>query len=195
MKIIVILLCLCFCGHTIDAQEKSVENIPDIALKTNLLYLGTTTPNLGMEVGISPKFTIESELGLNPFSGKNTDGTYGKSIKHFRLHTELRYWFCERFYGHFIGLHTPLYIYNISDISWLGTEGERHQGWSVGAGISYGYNWILSKNWNLEATVGFGYLHLMSEKYPCTSCGNLIDKVGKHYVGPTQAALSAVYVF
>lgn len=68
-------------------------------------------------------------------------------------------------------MHTPYLLYNVADIKWLGTEGERHQGWGAGAGISYGYSWLLSRHWNLEATVGVGYLYLKSDKYPCANCG------------------------
>ena len=59
----------------------------------------------------------------------------------------------------------------------------------------YGYSWVLGKHWNIEATIGAGYLYLESDIYPCTHCGTKREKVKKHYVGPTQAALSAVYVF
>ena len=166
-----------------------------VALKTNALYWATTTPNLGLEVRLAPKWTLEAEVGLNPFAPKKEDGSFDKSIKHFRLHPEVRYWFCESFYKHFIGLHVPYVIYNISDIKLLGTENERHQGWGTGVGLSYGYSWVLGKHWNIEATIGAGYLYLESDIYPCTHCGTKREKVKKHYVGPTQAALSAVYVF
>ena len=83
------------------------------ALKTNAVYWATTTPNIGAEVRLAPKWTLEAEVGLNPFTGKNDDGSYGKSLKHFRLHPEVRYWFCEAFYKHFLGLHIPYLIYNI----------------------------------------------------------------------------------
>ena len=76
-------------------------------IKTNALYWATTTPNIGAEVRLAPKWTLEAEVGLNPFTGKNDDGSYGKSLKHFRLHPEVRYWFCEAFYKHFLGLHIP----------------------------------------------------------------------------------------
>ena len=66
---------------------------------------------------------------------------------------------------------------------------------SQGVGLSYGYSWVLGKHWNIEATIGAGYLYLESDIYPCTHCGTKREKVKKHYVGPTQAALSAVYVF
>ena len=61
---------------------------------------------------------------MNPFSGKNDDGSYGRSLKHLRLHPELRYWFCETFNGHFLGVHTPYLLYNVADIKWLGADWE-----------------------------------------------------------------------
>ena len=82
-----------------------------------------------------------------------------------------------------------------ADIKWLGTEGERHQGWGAGAGISYGYSWLLSRHWNLEATVGVGYLYLKSDKYPCANCGRKQEGIKKHYFGPTQAAINLIYQF
>lgn len=118
--------------------QKNVEDISGFTMgvKTNLLYWGTVTPNIGAELRLAKKWTLDIEAGLNPFDGKNDDGSYGKSIKHFRLHPEIRYWFCESFYGHFLGLHVPYLIYNVSDIKLLGTENERHQGWGTGVGLS-----------------------------------------------------------
>ena len=89
----------------------------------------------------------------------------------------------------------PYLLYNVSDIKLLGTEGERHQGWGAGVGVSYGYSFLLSKHWNLEATVGVGYLYLESEKYPCTNCGRRQGYEKKHYFGPTQAAINLIYQF
>lgn len=179
------------------AQTKSLSEDKGavVGIKTNALYWATVTPNLGVEVRLAPKWTLEAEVGLNPFTGKNDDNSFGKSIKHFRLHPEVRYWFCEAFHRHFLGLHVPYLIYNVSDIDLLGTENERHQGWGTGVGLSYGYSWVVGKHWNIEATVGVGYLYLESEKYPCANCGQKIETVKKHYVGPTQAAVSAIYVF
>lgn len=168
---------------------------PIVALKTNALYWATTTPNLGIEFRLAPQWTLEAEVGLNPFSGKNEDGSYGKTFKHFRLHPEVRYWFCESFYGHFLGLHVPFIIYNFADLKILGLEDERREGWGTGVGVSYGYQWLLSKHWNLEASLGVGYLYLNYDRYPCTNCGNKTTDNKKHYFGPTQAAVSLIYLF
>ena len=163
-----ILACICMLGSAQTSLKN--ERGATFALKTNALYWATTTPNLGLELRLAPKWTLDAEVGLNPFAPKTEDGGFDKSIKHFRLHPEVRYWFCESFYKHFIGLHVPYVIYNISDIKLLGTENERHQGWGAGVGLSYGYSWVLSKHWNIEATIGAGYLYLESDIYPCTHC-------------------------
>ena len=185
------LLPLCLQAQTPLEDDKGAV----VGIKTNIPYWGTATPNLGVEFRLAKHWTLEAEVGLNPFTNKHDDGSWGKSLKHFRLHPEVRYWFCESFYGHFLGLHVPYPIYNVSDIKLLGTEDERHQGWGTGVGISYGYNWAVGKHWNIEATVGVGYLYLESDKYPCANCGQKMETVKKHYFGPTQAAVSAIYLF
>ena len=196
MRSLFVLILLCLSSVYLFAQQDlGKEKGSVIGIKTNFPYWGTATFNAGIEVRLARKWSLEAEVGLNPFDGKNDDCIYGKSLKHLRVHPELRYWFCETFHKHFIGLHVPYLLYNVSDIKILGTENERHQGWGAGAGISYGYSWLLSKHWNLEATVGVGYLYLESEKYPCTNCGSKIETAKKHYFGPTQAAINLIYQF
>ncbi len=194
LVLFVVLICTTF---ALNAQEQ--HRIEDkgavVGVKTNIPYWGTATFNAEVEVRLAKKWTLELEAGVNPFDGKKDDGSYGRSLKHLRLHPELRYWFCESFHKHFLGLHIPYLLYNVSDVKLLGVENERSQGWGTGVGFSYGYQWLLSKHWNLEATVGVGYLYLDYDKYPCANCGSKIESGHKHYFGPTQAAISIMYLF
>lgn len=106
MFCLVVLICTTF---ALNAQEQ--HRIEDkgavVGVKTNIPYWGTATFNAGVEVRLAKKWTLELEAGLNPFDGKKDDGSYGRSLKHLRLHPELRYWFCESFHKHFLGLHIP----------------------------------------------------------------------------------------
>ena len=55
-----------------------------IAVKTNLLYDATTTPNLGVEAAVSPKSTLNLVYGLNPW--KFNSDTHGeRKVKHWVL--------------------------------------------------------------------------------------------------------------
>ena len=60
----------------------------NVALKTNLLYWSTVTPNLGLEASIARKHTVQLFYGLNPWEPSG-----GKSLKHWVVQTEYRYWF------------------------------------------------------------------------------------------------------
>lgn len=129
----------------------------DFALKTNLLYDATTTVNVGAELEVAPRWSLDLSGNLNAwtFSG-------GKRWKHWMIQPEARYWFCQPFTGHFIGFHLLGGQYNFGKLnlpSFFGNdlkqlENNRYQGWYGGAGIAYGYSWILSPRWNLEAEIG-----------------------------------------
>ena len=74
-----------------------------------------------------------------------------------------------------------------------GLRDTRYQGWGIGGGIAYGYQWLLSKHWGLEAT-GVGYIYSEYDRFPCTNCGRKIESATKHYFGPTKAAISLIYL-
>ena len=71
----------------------------------------------------------------------------------------------------------------------------RRDGYLAGAGFSYGYDWILKPNLNLEAELGVGYAHLWYKESDCIPCIKKFERKHKNYVGPTRAAVSLVYFF
>lgn len=190
----ILFVLLAFIGFISPAMAQKV------AVKTNLLYDATSTINLGTEFGLSPKWTLDVSANYNPWTYSNN-----KKWKHWLVQPEARYWFCNKMMGHFIGFHTIAGSYNIGNVNavfkFLGTDFSklkdyRYEGWFVGAGVAYGYSWVLSKHWNLEAELGVGYTYSKSDKFECASCGEkLEDDKTHHYVGPTKAALNLVYVF
>ena len=112
------------------------------------------------------------------------------------LKPELRYWLCEKFNGHFLGLHGHYAKYNVGGMSFLSDNMERHryQGHLWGGGISYGYQWLLGNRWSMEAVLGVGYARLDHSKYPCATCGTIQKSEKKNYFGPTKAAVSIIYI-
>lgn len=83
---------LCALSFSAWAQNNlQKEHGPVVGLKTNALYWATVTPNLGLEFRLAKHWSLDVEAGLNPFTGKNDDGSYGKSIKHIRVHPEPQY--------------------------------------------------------------------------------------------------------
>lgn len=171
----------------------------NIAVKTNLLYDATATINAGAEIGLAERWTLDFSGNYN-----NWEMSGDRQWKHWFLQPEGRYWFCNKFIGHFIGIHAHGGMYNIGNlensISFLGTDfsmlsGNRYQGWFAGAGVAYGYSWVLSKHWNLEFELGVGYAYSRYESYPCAVCGDLLDSEAHHYFGPTKAAINLIFAF
>ncbi len=172
----------------------------EFGIKTNVLSDAFMNVNLGMEVGLAPKWTLDAEAEMNAWTL-----SHGRRWKHWALQPEARYWFCDRFERHFFGMHVHGGKYNMGGFDgWyhlLGTDATklkdtRYQGWFVGAGIAYGYAWALGRHWNLEGEIGIGWSYTKFDTYECDTCSKRID-TGKHhnYVGPTRAAVNLVYLF
>ena len=169
------------------------------ALKTNLLYDATATANLGVEVKLAPKWTLDINGNLNAWTIRD------HKWKHWMAQPEFRYWFCQAMSGHFLGIHVHGGQYNFGNLdmpfSFLGSnyrnlKDNRYQGWFAGAGIGYGYSWILGKHWNLEAELGIGWAYTRYDRYECKDCGKKLESNKPHnYLGPTKAAINLIYVF
>lgn len=172
----------------------------DVALKTNLLYDAALSPNAGIEIGLAPKWTLDVTGQFNLWTL-----SHDRRWKHWAAQPEARYWFCDRFAGHFLGIHAHGGQYNIGGfdgkVNFLGTDfrklaDTRYQGWFVGGGVSYGYAWILGQHWNLEAEIGVGYSYTRYDRFRCAGCGKKIETdMPHHYVGLTKAAVNLVYLF
>lgn len=171
------------------------------ALKTNLLYDATATINLGAELTVAPRWSVDLSGNFNAWSVSG-----GKRWKHWFVQPEARYWFCDATAGHFVGAHLIGGKYNIghidlSNTKFLGTDfsglkDHRYQGWFGGVGIGYGYTWILGRHFNLETEIGIGWLHSRYDVYECAGCGRNTARNRHHnYVGPTKAAVNLVYLF
>lgn len=172
----------------------------DIGIKTNILSDAFYNPNLGIEIGLKPKWTMDISGQFNFW-----DLSHNRKWKHWAVQPEVRYWLCDRFSGHFFGAHIHGGQYNLGGfdgkINFLGSDARkierfRYQGWFVGAGVAYGYAWILGKHWNLEAEVGFGYSYTRYDRFRCAGCGKKIEtNQPHHYVGLTKLAINLVYLF
>lgn len=167
-----------------------------VAVKTNLLYDATTTPNIGAELQTGRHTSLQVIYGLNPW--KSTDSE--RLMRHWVVNPEFRYWFCRPMMGHFVGVDALGGEYRVQGIHlpfgmFPSLKDNRYVGWYAGGGIAYGYAFPLSKHWNVEAAIGVGYVYTQYKKYECERCGALLGRDHKNYVGPTKAAINLVYVF
>lgn len=165
----------------------------DFAIKNNLVYDATLTPNLGVEIGLGKKTTLDLNVGYNPFTYDN-----GKKFKHWLAQPEIRFWNCERFNRAFWGIHAHGGEFDVSGKHlpfgiFPNLDNHRYEGYFYGGGISFGYQWILGDRWNLEASIGAGYARIHYEKYNCHKCSPLLKEDNYNYWGVTKATLSFIY--
>lgn len=195
----------------------------DVALKTNLLGWASTTPNLGLEFGVGRKSTLQvfGDVNLWEF-GEDKHFRVWTVMPEYRFWFCEK--FGGSFIGiHALGgqynaknvnfpLRSLIIMSDVTptpdaegvadpssaekgwpDLTSAANKGRHAEGWYAGGGITYGYQWILSKHWNLEASLGVGYVYSRMDFYG--RCNRSIDKRELHYVGPTKAALSLMYIF
>lgn len=171
------------------------------ALKTNLVTDATATVNLGAEFALAPKWTLDLSGNYNGWTLKDN-----KKWKHWLAQPEARYWFCDKYMGHFVGMHALGGQFNVGglknlDFKYMGADfgqlkDHRYEGWMMGVGFAYGYAWALGRHWNMEAELGVGYVHTKSDKYSCEKCGDKVaSDVKNDFFSVTKAALNLVYVF
>lgn len=144
--IIILLSAICLTG---TAQK--------IAVKSNLLGWATATPTLGAEIGLDDRWTLNTHIYYNPFTFRDN-----RKWKHIRVQPEVRYWLCQKFNGHFFGLHVLYTHFNAGQVPlpfgiFPDVKKYRYQGNTYGAGLSYGYQWILTPRWSIEGSIGVGY--------------------------------------
>lgn len=161
-----------------------------VAVKTNLLHGAALTPNLSVEMGINMLTTLDVYGAYNWFEPKAD-----KKWKHWIVQPEVRWWFCERFNGGFIGLHLHGGEFNVGGVGpFTAFKNNRYEGWFVGAGLSYGHQWILGNRWGLELELGLGYAHMMYDRFRCGNCSPVIGSGSYNYFGPTKIQASFVFL-
>jgi hypothetical protein len=170
---------------TLSAQRVGVKN--------NILADATLSPNLALEISLGGRTTLELYGSYNPFNMKDN-----KKAKHWLAQPELRYWTCERFNGYFFGIHALAGEFNVANWNLPGNifsflEGHRFEGDFYGAGLTFGYQWILGKRWNIEAALGAGFVHFNYDKFTCVKCSPKIDMGVYNYFGLTRTVVSLVY--
>ncbi len=195
---VIILAAMLLFSGAVSAQVAGNERggiaFSETNIKTNLLWDATATINLGVELPIGEKTSLDVPVNYNGWNFANN-----KKWKHVLVQPEFRWWKEETFNGHFFGVHAHYAFYNVGHLPEPPfsehMKNNRFEGWLVGAGVSYGYRMNFeNSNWAMEGTIGVGYAYMLYDRYDCQECGlkNASDKT-THYFGPTRAGISLIY--
>ncbi|MGL4412057.1 MAG: DUF3575 domain-containing protein [Bacteroidales bacterium] len=163
------------------------------AVKSNALLWATLSPNIGAEIIVSDKYSIDVSMAFNPFTIKD----YKASFVEFQ--PKVKYWFGRPLAEHFVGI-TALYGVNSfhrkqRDGGVLVSKDVLH-GDVLGGGFSYGYNFVLSKRWNLELSAGVGVIYSRQFSYDALIENRPPDSemCRKWGVAPIDLGVSFIYI-
>lgn len=182
------------CVLTLSILPVNMVRAQNLAVKTNLLSDATATLNLGVEAAVAPQWTIDVSGSYNPWDFPN----YRKQ-KLWMIQPEARFYLCEAFNGHFFAAHllggefnmaNPFFPFNFYEQ----LKNNRYEGWMYGAGVGYGYQWILSPRWSIEAEIGAGYVGTKYEEYECVRCGELIEEGISNRFTLTKLLVSIIFM-
>lgn len=204
-----ILLCLLTAISTYSQQ---------IALRSNILYDATLTPNLGIEVRTDSAWSVGVNAGLNAW---DIDKQKNKKWRHVLVSPYLRHYFGQR--GDTVRYHlgtdaTPTqwrdtivqrrmqYVetnliyshYNAGNIHfpfglWTDARNHRFQGDLLALGAKYGYGWMMSRDWRIEAEAGIALGYAWFKEYDCPHCGTFLGNNCRIFLLP-QLGVNVVYV-
>lgn len=156
------------------------------AVYGNGLLLPTATINAGINVGLSSKVSLDFALMGNPLQTKDFRTQF------VMFQPGVRFWLSEIQFGNFIGVHLFTGIYDVGNADF------HTRGFTAGVGISWGYNWYISKRFNIgvELGLGVGYMKDTRENYYTPdSEDHYIYHATRFALLPTKLAVNFIYLF
>ena len=171
------------------------ERQPRVALRTNLLYDATLSPNLGVDVRVDSAWTVGVLAGLNAW---DIDKEKNKKWRHALFSLRARKYRDSLFHkGYFEG--NLIYShYNVGNTKipfglYKAVQDRRLQGDLVALGGKYGYSWILARNWRIEAEAGVAVGYAWFKEYDCDHCGTYYGNGDRIFLLP-QLGINVVYI-
>ena len=161
-----------------------------ISVNTDVVMAALQTYNIGAEMTIGNRST----LGLSVFT--NNKPYWNKEAKAIGVQPEYRYYFGGRpMYHHFVGVSALAMDYAAK---WKNT---RHDGFAVGAGLTFGYVVALSNRWTIDAHAGVGMI-IFHEKKITDGFPDLKTTVGSvardgfkgSILAPTKIGITLSYI-
>lgn len=175
-------------GSAAKAAPKNTGGGRYVALKTNLAYDAFALMNLGVEVQVQERLTLEVPLMWSLWDYEQEHG-----LRTVALQPELRWWTGKQTgRGHYLGVHAHVAWFNLK---W---DEDRYQDCGrplLGAGLGYGYKLPLSEHWGAEFNLGVGYANMKYDTYYNVANGARLDTRVRHYWGLTRLSLALAYKF
>ena len=189
-------------------------NAQTLALRTNVLYDATLSPNLGAELKIDSAWTFGVNAGLNAW---DIDKTTNKKWRHVLVSPNVRRYFGRKHDAGYVytdslwrvpidSTRRASYLeanliyshYNVGNARipfgiYSAIKDRRLQGDLLALGAKYGYSWILARDWRIEAEAGVAVGYAWFKEFECDHCGTYFGKDDRIFLLP-QLGINVVYI-
>lgn len=155
-------------------------------VRINALAAATGTVNVALEAAVADRWSLDAALYWNPIDTQS----YSSHLMGVQL--GVRRWFYEAYVGHFLAAQITYASYT------FGGRRDTYKGNLQGAGLSYGYAWMLSKRWNLTLEAGIGIYRMRDTRRLRTIPQYdtyTIRRYTRWAAGPSRAEVSFTYLF
>ena len=189
-KIAFCIVMLLACSSVERAAAQSV------ALRNNLLYDATLSPNLGIDVNLGSQWTLGGVVGLNLW---DIDKDTNKKWRHLLIEPNVRRWLNgETFHKGYLEGDLLYSHYNVGNTKipfglYDAVKDKRLQGDLFALGGKYGYSWILARTWRIEAEAGIAVGYAWFKEYECPTCGQQLGNGDRIFLLP-QLGINVVYI-
>lgn len=184
-----------FTSHTLPLYAYLPEGLPSVLFKTNALHWAAgVTPNLGVDIGLGRHTSIEL-YGANNSWDRQGPQYNNRKMVHWMARVGFRYWICERFKNLSVGADVTYGQFNISgyNIPFLFDREYRNEGQFASAGVSLGYDLLLTRWMNLQFCVGAGVYLMDYNKFDCEHCDTPAAGFRGARFGLTRAGVNLVF--
>ena len=162
------------------------------SIRTNLLYDFSMIPNLGVEFHLGKRFSLGVNYAHAWWSHDPAHQywrIYGGDVVFRKYFGGKENW--AALSGHHLGAYGQCYSYDFE----LGGRGQLSD-LTYGGGLEYGYTVPLSHGLSMDFSLGCAYLTGEYKVYePEDDCYVWKETRQRHYIGPTKAEISLVWLF
>jgi hypothetical protein len=175
-----------------------------MAVKTNLLYDVVLVPNIGVEIPIGKRWSVNADWFYTWFSSDSRHrywqgyGGYLTVRRYFgnsQKNCELSIVNCQfPMKGHHVGIYMLGMTY---DVEW-GGRGYQADHFGFGGGLEYGYALPIGRRLSLDFTLGVGFQDGEYKEYDPTDDGSdhyvWQSTHKRHWWGPTKAEVTLKWI-
>ena len=166
------------------------------SVSTNLVdYVNLGTINAEADLAVARHWTIGLQARYNNwnFNRQAPEHQVQNRKQSYAIVTRLYPW--HIYSGWFFTGRLQYQEYNRTNCLWGKPRSATEEGDSFGAGLGFGYDYMIHRNINLEFGASFWGGYKVYTKYDCPTCGTITESCSRGFILPDNVFISLQFIF